>query len=374
VEGVAASLHPPRLRDPGRRAGMTSIALPERLRARVSASMTRFLARRVALAILTLWLVTIAVFVITNILPGNPALVRLGPFASKAALHAEEVRMGLDKPLPERYWRFVSGALHGDLGISFKTERPVARDLGDRLPATVELACAATVLACLVGIPLGFLAAVRRNSRLDHAVRSIAGVSAAMPIFWLGLMLAFVFAYQLKWAPGPVGRLGLDDTPPPSVTGFYTIDSLLAGNLGLFARSLEYLALPAITLAIIELAPIAKIARSSMLEILDTEYVRASRAMGFSGWQIFKQDALRNALIPLFTMLGIVLGYLLAGNVIVETVFSWPGVGQYAYGAVTSNDFNAIQGFILMVATIYVVLNLVIDLLYALIDPRVRLG
>src|SRR5581483_1382968 len=213
----------------GRRAGMTSIALPERLRARVSASMTRFLARRVALAILTLWLVTIAVFVITNILPGNPALVRLGPFASKAALHAEEVRMGLDKPLPERYWRFVSGALHGDLGISFKTERPVARDLGDRLPATVELACAATVLACLVGIPLGFLAAVRRNSRLDHAVRSIAGVSAAMPIFWLGLMLAFVFAYQLKWAPGPVGRLGLDDTPPPSVTGFYTIDSLLAG-------------------------------------------------------------------------------------------------------------------------------------------------
>jgi peptide/nickel transport system permease protein len=330
--------------------------------------------RRVALALLTLWLVTIAVFVITNILPGNPALVRLGPFASPAALKAEEQRMGLDRPIQDRYWTFVSGAVQGDLGTSFKTERPVATDLGDRLPATLELALAATVLACLVGIPLGFLAAIRRNSRFDHLVRNLAGVSASMPIFWLGLMLAFVFAYQLRWAPGPVGRLGLEDTPPPSVTGLYTVDSLLAGDLDLFAKSLSYLALPAITLAIIELAPIAKIARSSMLDILDTEYVRTSRAMGFSGWQIFRQDSLRNALIPLLTMLGIVLGYLLAGNVIVETVFSWPGVGQYAYGAVTSNDFNAIQGFILLVATIYVVLNLLIDLLYAVIDPRVRLG
>jgi peptide/nickel transport system permease protein len=353
---------------------MNGIALRPRLSLPVLPQMTRYLLRRVALAVLTLWLVTIAVFVITNILPGNPALVRLGPFASKAALHAEEVRMGLDKPLQQRYWSFLSGAVHGDLGTSFKTERPVAKDLGDRLPATLELALASTLLACFVGIPLGFLAAVRRNSRFDHLVRNLAGFSASMPIFWLGLMLAFVFAYQLRWAPGPVGRLGLEDRPPPSVTGLYTIDSLLAGNLGLFAKSVEYLALPAITLAIIELAPIAKIARSSMLEILDTEYVRTSRAMGFSGWQIFQQDALRNALIPLMTMLGIVLGYLLAGNVIVETVFSWPGVGQYAYGAVTSNDFNAIQGFILMVATIYVVLNLAIDLLYAVIDPRVRLG
>jgi peptide/nickel transport system permease protein len=353
---------------------MIGIALPQSLRIHASAQMSRYLARRIALAVLTLWLVTVAVFVITNILPGNPALVRLGPFATKESLHAEEVRMGLDKPLQQRYWTFLSGAIQGDLGTSFKTERPVARDLGDRLPATFELALASTLLACLTGIPLGFLAAVRRNSRLDHLVRNLAGFSASMPIFWLGLMLAFVFAYQLRWAPGPVGRLGLEDTPPPPVTGLYTIDSLLAGNLGLFAKSLEYLALPAITLAIIEFAPIAKIARSSMLEILDTEYVRTSRAMGFSGRQIFRQDAFRNSLIPLLTMLGIVLGYLLAGNVIVETVFSWPGVGQYAYGAVTSNDFNAIQGFILLVATVYVVLNLVIDLLYAVIDPRVRLG
>jgi len=353
---------------------MIPTTLAQKLEAPVSAHMARYILRRLALAVLTVWLVTIAVFVITNVLPGNPALVRLGPFASPAALAAEEKRMGLDRPLEQRYWDFVSGAVRGDLGMSFKTERPVAEDLADRLPATIELALAATLLASLVGIPLGFAAALRRNSRLDHLVRNLAAFSAAMPIFWLGLMLAFVFAYQLRWAPGPVGRLGLGDTPPPSVTGFYTIDSLLAGDLGLFVKSLHYLALPALTLAIIELAPITKIARSSMLEILDTEYVRTSRAMGFSGWQIFRQDALRNSLIPLLTMMGIVLGYLLAGNVIVETVFSWPGVGRYAYGAVTSNDFNAIQGFILMVAVIYVALNFLIDLCYAVIDPRVRLG
>lgn len=349
---------------------------PSRTRrgAPLSAGMARYVLRRLAGAVLTLWLVTIVVFVITNVLPGNPAVVRLGAFASPAALQAEERRMGLDKPLQERYWHFVSGAVRGDLGQSFKTERPVASDLADRLPATLELALAGTVVACLFGIPLGFLAAVRRNSRLDHVVRNLAGVSAAMPIFWLGIMLAFVFAYTLRWLPGPVGRLGLEDSPPGSITGLYTVDSLLHGDLGAFATSLRYLALPTLTLAIIELAPIMKMARSSMLEILDTEYVRTARAVGFSGWQVFRGDALRNALIPLLTTLGIVLGYLLAGNVIVETVFSWPGVGRYAYQAVTSNDFNAIQGFILMVAAIYVALNLVIDVLYAVIDPRVRLG
>jgi peptide/nickel transport system permease protein len=348
-----------------------------RLRAGLAAStsspFTRYIVRRIALAILTIWLVTIAVFAITNILPGNPALVRLGPFASPTALKAEEIRMGLDRPLFERYVSFVSGALQGDLGRSFKTERPVTTDLSERLPATLELALTGTLLAMAIGIPLGFLAAIRRGSRIDHLARNIAAVSAAMPVFWLGLILAFVFAYGLGWAPGPVGRLSLESTAPARVTGIYTIDSLLAGNFGLFIETLRYLALPALTLAVIEIAPITKISRSAMLGILDTEYVRASRALGFSGAQIFRQDALRNALIPVLTMVGIVLGYVVAGNVIVESVYSWPGVGSYAFKAVRSNDFNAIQGFILMVATIYVALNLAIDLLYGLIDPRIRL-
>jgi peptide/nickel transport system permease protein len=341
---------------------------------RVRSRLARYVLRRLALGLLTLWLVTIAVFAITNILPGNPAEVRLGPLASKPALAAEEHRMGLDRPLPERYWTFVSGAVHGDLGTSFKTERPVASDLGDRLPATLELALTATVIALGIGVPFGFLAAVRRNSAIDHVARNVAGVAGAMPIFWLGIMLVFVFSYKLGWTPGTVGRWPITADPPPNVTGLLTIDSLLAGDLDGFFTALQYLALPALTLAIIELAPIIKMSRSAMLEVLGTDYVRTSRALGFSGRQIFFGDALRNALIPVLTLIGIVLGYLVAGNVIVEQLFSWPGIGRYAYSAVTSNDFNAIQGFILLVAVIYVVINLVIDLLYAVIDPRIRLG
>jgi peptide/nickel transport system permease protein len=351
---------------------MTALAL-DRL-PRIHSRFARYVLRRIALALLTLLLVTVAVFAITNILPGNPAEVRLGPLASPEALAAEEERMGLDQPLLERYWTFVSGAVQGDLGTSFKTEQPVAADLTDRLPATLELALLATVLALTVGIPLGFLAAVKRNSAIDHIARNIAAVAAAMPIFWLGLMLVFVFSYQLGWTPGTEGRWPITEDPPPLNTGFLTIDSLLAGDIGAFFTALKYLALPALTLAIIELAPIIKMARSAMLEVLETDYVRTSRAFGFSGRQIFFGDALRNALIPVLTLVGIVLGYLVAGNVIVEQLFSWPGIGRYAYGAVTSNDFNAVQGFILLVAAIYVLLNLAIDLLYAVIDPRIRLG
>ena len=353
---------------------MTAAAIPRIRPPRVRSRLARYVLRRLALGVLTLWLVTIAVFAITNILPGNPAEVRLGPLASPRALAAEEHRMGLDKPMPERYWNFVSGAVQGDFGTSFKTERPVAADLGDRLPATLELALTATLLSLVIGIPLGFLAAVRRNSIVDHVARNVAGVAAAMPIFWLGLMLVFVFSYQLGWTPGTVGRWPITEDPPTNVTGLLTVDSLLAGDLGAFGTALEYLALPALTLAIIELAPIIKMSRSAMLETLGTEYVRTSRALGFSERQIFLGDALRNALIPVLTLVAIVLGYLVAGNVFVEQLFSWPGIGRYAYGAVTSNDFNAVQGFILLVAVIYVLLNLVVDLLYAVVDPRIRLG
>jgi peptide/nickel transport system permease protein len=341
---------------------------------RVQSRLARYVLRRIALGVVTLWLVTVVVFAITNILPGNPAQVRLGPLATPEALAIEEHRMGLDKPLPERYWDFVSGAVQGDFGRSFKTERPVATDLGDRLPATFELALLATLISLAVGIPVGFLAAVKRDSPVDHVARNIAAVAAAMPIFWLGLILVFVFSYQLGWTPGTVGRWPITEDPPANVTGFLTLDSLLAGDLGAFWTSLTYLALPALTLAIIELAPIIKMSRSAMLETLRADYVRTSKALGFSGRQIFFGDALRNALIPVLTLVGIVLGYLVAGNVIVEQLFSWPGIGRYAYGAVTANDFNAIQGFILLVAAIYVLLNLAIDLLYAVIDPRIRLG
>jgi peptide/nickel transport system permease protein len=357
---------------------VSEITFPARVargaRSTAKSSLTRYIVRRVLLTLLTLWLITVTVFVITNILPGNPALVRLGGVASEEALAAEEHRMGLDRPLVERYGSFVGNALQGDLGIAYSTEHPVLSDLKERFPATLELALFATFLATVIGVPLGFYAAVRRDSRADHSIRNVAGVSAAMPVFWLALILAYVFAFQLGWAPTPTGRLGVNESPPDGVTGFYTIDSLIAGNFGLFRSALGHLALPAITLAFIELAPMVKMSRSAMLEILDTEYVRTSRAMGFSGWQIFRQDAIRNALVPVLTTLGIVIAYLVAGSVVVEIIYSWPGIGKYAFGAVRSNDFNAIQGFILVIATVYVVLNMLIDILYAVIDPRIRLG
>ena len=357
---------------------MTEISFPERIgtaaRSAAKASLTRYIARRLALTLITLWLITVVVFVITNILPGNPALVRLGSLATPEALAAEEHRMGLDRPLLERYVDFVGGALHGDLGTAFSTEHPVASDIKERFPATLELALFATFLATLIGVPIGFYSAVRRGSHADHAIRNVAGFSAAMPVFWLGLILAYVFAFQLGWAPTPTGRLAVNEHSPPGVTGFYTFDSLIAGDFGLFSSALAHLALPAVTLAFIELAPMIKMSRSAMLEILQTEYVRTSRAMGFGGWQIFRKDALRNALVPVLTTLGIVVGYLVAGSVVVELVYSWPGIGKYAFGAVRSNDFNAIQGFILVTATVYVLLNMVIDILYAVIDPRIRLG
>jgi peptide/nickel transport system permease protein len=340
----------------------------------LSSSLSRYVLRRMGLSLLTLWLVTVVVFAITNILPGNPALVRLGSFASQEALRREEQRMGLDRPLPVRYFGFVGDAVTLDLGQSFKTEQPVVSDLASRLPATLELATFATILALVVGLPLGFAAAVRRRSFLDHVARGLSSFAAAAPVFWLGLMLTFLFTQQLRIAPGPVGRLSLGIDAPSRVTGFYTVDSLLAGDFHTFLVAPNFLALPAITLAVIELAPITKIARSAMLGILDTDYVRTSRAMGFGEWQIFRQDALRNALTPVITMLGIVFGYLVSGNVIVEQVFSWPGIGRYAFEAVTSNDFNAIQGFVLLVASLYVIINLLIDLCYAVIDPRIRLG
>jgi peptide/nickel transport system permease protein len=354
------------------------MTFPERLargvRTTAKAGLTRYIVRRLLLTLVTLWLITVTVFVITNILPGNPALVRLGGVASEEALAAEEKRMGLDRPLLERYGSFVGNALQGDLGIAYSTEHPVLADIGDRFPATLELTLFATLIATVIGVPLGFYSAVKRNSRTDHSLRNVAGLSAAMPVFWLGLILAYVFAFQLGWAPTPTGRLGVNEQPPDGVTGFYTIDSLIDGNFGLFRSALAHLALPAVTLAFIELAPIMKMSRSAMLGILQTEYVRTSRALGFSLWQIIRQDAIRNALIPVVTTLGIVVGYLVAGSVVVEIIYSWPGIGRYAFGAVRSNDFNAIQGFILVIATVYVVLNMLIDILYAVIDPRIRLG
>jgi peptide/nickel transport system permease protein len=337
-------------------------------------TLRRYLLRRLLLTALTLGGVILVVFLLTHVLPGNPAVVKLGSFASPERLAALEKEMGLDQPLPIQFLNYSSRLAQGDMGTSWKTSHPVREDIGQRLPATIELALASLLLATLIGLPLGIVAAVKRNTPFDRVVQAIAIVGASTPLFWLGLVLIFVFYHTLGWVPAPMGRIDPFMTPPQSITGLFLLDSLITGNWSALVSSLEHLVLPTLSLAVIELAPVTKMARSAMLDVLESDYVLGARAIGLSSRQIILQDALKNAMVTILTMMGIVLGYLLAGNVIVEMIFAWPGIGQYAWNAVMSNDFDAIQGFVLTIAVMYLFINLIIDLLYSFIDPRIRLG
>jgi peptide/nickel transport system permease protein len=282
--------------------------------------------------------------------------------------------MGLDQPMWVQYVRYVSGLLHGDLGESASTGRPVLQDFMQRLPATLELTLASLILAVLIGVPLGVLAAVHRDTLVDHVGRIVGVAGVAMPTFWTGLLLVFVFFYLFGWAPPPLGRLASELTAPPARTGLYVIDSVLAGSGRALWSSLAQLALPAATLAFSVMAPIARMVRATMLEILAADYIVAAWAAGLPRRRVIYGDALRNALIPVVTTLGVVFGFLMAGNAVVETVFAWPGIGNYAVTALLTKDSGPIQSFVLFVAVMYVIVNLIVDLLYALVDPRIRLS
>jgi peptide/nickel transport system permease protein len=285
-----------------------------------------------------------------------------------------EREMGLDQPLHIQFVNYASLLLRGDLGNSWRTEQAVLDELGQRLPATLELALTAFVFAMLIGLTLGIVAAVRARTWLDHAVRVFSTLGASLALFWLALVGVHIFYYSLGWAPAPLGRLTVGTPEPPAVTGLFTVDSLLAGDFATLVDALHHLWLPALTLAFVVSAPIIKIMRAAMLNVLGSDFVRTARAIGVPSRQVILRDALRNAFIPVLTTLGIVFGYLIAGNVIIERVFSWPGIGQYAWNALITNDFNAVQGFVLLIGVIYVILNLGIDLAYGFIDPRIRLG
>lgn len=337
-------------------------------------SFRRYIARRLGFAVVTLVGAITAVFILTNILPGNPAEVKLGGFATPEAIAALEAQMGLDKPLWEQYILYFWKLLHGDLGTSWISGHPVAVDLLQRLPASAELALCAVFLAMLVGLPLGIVAALKKDSILDQGARLIAIFGASVPLFWLSLVMILIFYSILDLAPPPMGRISARDVAPESITGFLLIDTLVQGDFDAFKTVVGQLALPSISLAIIVVSSIIKISRSATLEVLRMDYVQTARAIGLSTREIITQDVLKNAFIPILTMLGIVLGYLLAGNVIVERIFAWPGIGSYAWNAILSKDLYAVQGFVLLIAIIYVGINLVIDILYILIDPRIRLG
>jgi peptide/nickel transport system permease protein len=337
-------------------------------------SLRTYLLRRLLLAVLTLCGVIVAVFLLTRILPGNPAVVRLGPYASPDLLAAMEEEMGLDKPLPVQFWDYVAALARGDMGHSWRTGQPVLTDLSRRLPATLELALAATLIAIVVGLALGSLGAVRQNTLLDRLIRLFAILGASTALFWLALVFIYVFYYRLGWAPSPLGRIDIGVSPPLRITGAYVLDSLLAANWAALRSSLGHLLLPALTLAFVVSAPITKMVRGAMLDTLHADFIRTARTVGVPEVQVIFRDGLRNAMVPILTTIGIVFGYLMAGNVLVEMIFAWPGIGSYAWMALVNKDFEAIQGFVLLIATMYVILNLCIDLLYSLIDPRIRLA
>lgn len=327
--------------------------------------------RRLLAAIPVLLGVSVLAFLISHAIPGDPARLIVGPKASNEAVEAIRREHGLDRPLPVQYLHFLAGLAAGDLGRSIRNHRPVTEDLADYFPATLELTLASLLLCLIVGIPLGILAAVRRNRPADHAARVVSVVGVSTPVFWLGLMLLLLFYRHLDWLPGS-GRLDVTSSPPPGVTGLYLLDALFAGDWGLLREAASHLILPAFCLSYVYLAVITRIVRSSMIAVLGQDYITTARANGLSSARVVLKHAFKNALIPTVTITGLSLGELLGGAILTETIFAWPGMGKYVVDSVNALDFPAIMGFTLVVSTAYVVINLGVDVLYAFLNPRIR--
>jgi ABC-type dipeptide/oligopeptide/nickel transport system permease component len=335
--------------------------------------MLRYVARRLLLLPLALLGVSVVSFALTRIIPGDPTDRLVGAAFLTDERRAEIRReYGLDRPYPAQFAAYLRGLPRGDLGTSFLTSRPVAADLRQRFPATLELTVTAMAFAVLVAIPLGVASAVWKGSWLDHLGRLLAVVGVSMPVFWSGLLLLYLFFFLWQWAPPPIGRLEPALLAPAPVTGLLTVDAVVAGDGAVLWGALRSLALPALTLGLAAMAPLARMARAAMLEALGSDYVRAARAFGLPERTVIVRHALRTSLLPVVTMVAVVFGFQLGGVVLVEAVFAWPGLGQYAYHAVANADYPAVQGFILYATTMYVGLFLVVDLLYAVLDPRAR--
>lgn len=330
----------------------------------------KIIGQRVLGAIPSVIGVVIVTFLLTRSLPGDPAAFFAGPAATAEAIEDVRLSLGLDKSLPEQFVLYLGDLVHGDLGTSLTTGQTVIYDLLTRLPASLELTLAGLVFAIALALPLGIVAATKPNTWIDHGVRLLATAGVSLPTFFTGLFLVYILYYLIGWVPAPLGRLDILYSPPPQVTGFYLIDSLVAGDLKLFWASASQLFLPAVTLGLFALAPLTRVTRASMLGMLSSDFIRTARASGLPPRQILFGYAFRNALLPVVTTLGVVFSFLLGANILVEKVFAWPGIGSYAVEALVASDYAPIQGFILTMALLYVVLNLLIDLLYVVIDPR----
>src|ERR1700750_1023692 len=336
--------------------------------------MLTMIGKRLLFAIPSLIGVVIVTFLLTRARGrGDRVGVFRVPAATKEAVEQIRKKLGLDKPLIEQFFRYTNDLAHGDFGNSLTTGQPVAAEIRNRLPASAELTLLGLIVSVVIAIPLGVLAATRPGSWVDHLCRITTTAGVSLPVFFTGLVLVYVFYFRLGWSPAPLGRLDVFYSAPPTVTGFYLIDTLIARDLEAFRSATSQLILPATTLAIFSLAPIARMTRASMLAVLASEFVRTARASGLSPSTVTVTYAFRNALLPVITTLSMVFSFLLGANVLVEKVFAWPGIGSYAVDALTASDFAPVQGFVLTMAVMYVLLNLAIDILYGVIDPRVRL-
>jgi dipeptide transport system permease protein len=333
--------------------------------------MLRFIFTRLSLVVPTFIGITLLVFVLIRLIPGDPIETMAGERGIDPARHAQLRKdYGFDQPVLVQYGLYLSRLVHGDLGRSIVTHEPVISEFRTLFPATIELSVCAILFALCLGLPAGIIAAVRRNSIFDHGVMGISLTGYSMPIFWWGLLLILTFSVDLHWTPVS-GRIALDYFFDP-VTGFMTIDSLFSDQEGAFRSALSHLILPTIVLGTIPLAVIARMTRSSMLEVLGEDYIRTARAKGLPTWRVISIHALRNALIPVVTVIGLQVGTLMGGAILTETIFSWPGVGKWLVESINRRDYPALQGGVLLIATLVMSVNLLVDLLYGLLDPRIR--
>jgi len=332
--------------------------------------MLNFIFQRLAHLIIILLGITLVVFLMLRAIPGDPAQILLGEGASVQDIRDLKKQMGLDRSYPIQYVLYLKKLLQGDMGVSFRSGSPVIHEIFHRLPATLELALGALFIASLVGIAAGVISSVRQNSLYDYLSMFMSLIGVSMPIFWLGLMLIYFFSVKIPLLP-MMGRLtpGLDIE---TVTGLLMLDTLLRGDLKAFLDASGHLLLPAVTLATVPMALVARISRSSMLEVLNLDYIRTARAKGLSEFVVILRHALRNAFLPIATVLGLNLGILLGGAVLTETIFAWPGLGRFVVTSLMARDYPAVQGCVLVFATLMVVINLMVDLLYFYLDPRIR--
>ena len=331
----------------------------------------RYAGRRLAFLPVQLLIVSFIVFFLVRLLPGDPSYLLAGPFATVERVDEVRRRLGLDQPLHVQYVRYVGSVLRGELGTSWITSQPVLQDIAQRLPATMELILAAMIASVVIGIPLGVWTAVRKTGIADRAVFAYGMLAGALPDFWFALIVIFVFFFQLGWAPGPIGQLDLSVSIPPRVTGMYAVDALLAGDWAALRSALAHLVLPVTTLTAIYMPLVMKNTRSTMEEMLGSEFVAYARAAGLSR-SVQLRYALRNSMPSVVTIIGILFWFLLGGAVLVETVFAWGGLGQYAVQSVVSSDYAPLQAFVLVTAVFTSIVFLLVDLGYFLLDPRIK--